>query len=216
MNQYRQWGVAAGVYASDDGKGRLPSYRLPTNQLSFIDPWIVALDMVTNMASFGVTMPMWFCPTHASPFQNRQDNFRRLRGRNLLTPADLVDEQVNVQKVNYYGGDLMWWVPRALGDTVEFPDPELLEVRTPTPWPKRLEDPTIAVQPMISDWYLGSWDADRKQVELRDNFGGHQWAGSLRGLNVGFADGHVENRPKAKLQWQARRRLNSPYHAYVY
>ncbi|MBN8247229.1 MAG: hypothetical protein J0L84_07270 [Verrucomicrobia bacterium] len=42
------------------------------------------------------------------------------------------------------------------------------------------------------------------------------WAGSLRGLNVGFADGHVENRPKARLQWQARRRSNEVPYAYVY
>jgi len=215
LNQYRQWGIAAGVYATDDGKGRLPSFRLPTDQLSFIDPWIVALEMVTNLAPHGVTVPMWFCPMR-SAFQLRRDNFRLLRGRDLLTPADLVDEQVSIQKATYYGGDLMWWVPRPLGETLEFPDPALMEVRTPTPWPKRLEDPTIANQPMISDWYLGTWDAERKTVELRNNSGGHQWAGSLRGLNVGFADGHVESRPKAKLQWQARRRSNSGPYAYVY
>ncbi|MBN8249217.1 MAG: prepilin-type N-terminal cleavage/methylation domain-containing protein [Verrucomicrobia bacterium] len=213
LNQYRQWGIAANVYATDDGKGRLPSFRLPTNQLSFIEPWIVAHEMVTNMASYGVGVPMWFCPTRPMRRAGREANFRTLRGREFLTPADLVDEMTHIQRANYYFADLMWWVPRKLGPTVEYPDPSLLQVRTPLPWPRRLDDPTVATQPMISDWYLGTWDADRQIVEIRDNSGGHQWAGSLRGLNLGFADGHVENRPRAKLQWQARR---SGFHAYVY
>jgi len=133
LNQYRQWGIAAGVYATDDGKGRLPSFRLPTAQLSFIGAWIVASEMVTNMAPYGVTVPMWFCPTRPLRFQVAQENFRRLRGRDLFTPADLLDEQVYFQKAAYYGADLMWWVPRPLGETLEFPDPDLMEVRTPTP-----------------------------------------------------------------------------------
>lgn len=115
LNQYRQWGIAAGVYATDDGQGRLPSYPLPTAQLSFIGPWIVAVEMVTNLAPYGVTVPMWFCPTRAR-FQIHNDNFRSLRGRDLLTPADLVDEQVSIQKATYYAADLMWWVPRPLGE----------------------------------------------------------------------------------------------------
>lgn len=214
LNHYRQWGIAANVYASDDGKGRLPSFRLPTNQLSFIEPWIVAHEMVTNLAPYGVGVPHWWCPTRPIRQRIHEENFRFLFGRELLTPADLVDGQAHgPARPNYYAADLMWWVPRKLGPTVEYPDPDLLQVRTPLPWPRRLDDPTVATQPMISDWYLGTWDADRQIAEIRDNSGGHQWAGSLRGLNVGFADGHVENRPRSKLQWQARR---SGFHAYVY
>lgn len=213
LNQYRQWGVAANVYATDDGKGRFPSYSLPTNQLSFIEPYVVAHEMVTNMALYGVGVPMWFCPTRPTRRWIHEANFRSLRGRGLVTPADLVDEMTHSQRANYYFGDLMWWVPRKLGPTLEYPDPSVLLVRTPEPWPRRLDDPTVATQPMISDWYLGTWNADRKSVEIGNNSGGHQWAGSLRGLNVGFADGRVENRPRAKLQWQARR---SGSHAYVY
>ncbi|MEN9677663.1 MAG: hypothetical protein RIS76_3559 [Verrucomicrobiota bacterium] len=213
LSQYRQWGVAANVYATDDGKGRLPSFRLPTNQLSFIEPYILAHEMVTNLAPYGVGLPLWFCPTRPTRRWVTDANFRWLRGRELLTPADLVDEMTHVQRVNYYFGDLMWWVPRKLGETLEYPDPGLLQVRTPLSWPRRVDDPTVATQPMISDWYLGTWDADRQVVEIQDNSGGHQWAGRLRGLNAGFADGHVENRPRAQLKWQARRSGGS---AYVY
>ncbi len=214
LNQYRQWGVAARVYAADDGKGRLPSFRLPTDKLSFIDPWIVAPEMVTDLATHGVNVPMWFCPTRPRDLELRRANFRQLSGRDLVTAADLVEEMARAQKVAYFFGSQMWWVPRPLGESLEFPNPAQLLVRTPEPWPRRIEDPTVSTQPLISDWYLGTWNADRQMVELRNNSGGHQWAGSLRGLNVGFADGHVENRPKAKLQWQARRTVGDG--AYVY
>jgi len=213
LNQYRQWGIATGVYAGDDGKGRLPSFRLPTDKLSFIEPWIVAMEMVPSMATHGVNVPMWFCPTHPQRFEIRRANFRLLRGRELVTTADLVEETV-VHKGAYFGADQMWWVPRPLGESLEFPDPARLHVRTPEPWPRRLEDPTVATQPIISDWYLGRWDSERQAAKIGNNSGGHQWAGSLRGLNVGFADGHVENRPKAKLQWQARRIVGDAVYVY--
>jgi prepilin-type processing-associated H-X9-DG protein len=213
LNQYRQWGVATGVYASDDGRGRLPSYRLPIADMSFIDPWIVAHEMVTNMAKHGVTVPMWFCPTRRSALDQRRDNFRLLRARELMTPADLVDESLNFQKAAYSWGDLMWWVPRPLGEGLEFPDPTQLHTRTPDPWPQRLDDRTIASQPIISDWLLGVWNANGQTMEIPDNAGGHQWAGSLKGLNLGFADGHVEKRSRPMLKWQARR-VGGPVYVY--
>lgn len=205
VNHYRQWGIAAGAYAADDGRGRLPSFRLPVDKLGFIDPWIVAQEMVTNVAGYGVTTPMWFCPTRPGQLEYRRDNFRLLRSRELLTPADLVDETIHVQKAAYFWGDLMWWVPRPLGEALEFPDPVQMKVRTPDPWPGRLADPTISTQPMISDSLSAEWNAEDQTVHIPNNAGGHQWAGSLSSLNVGFADGHVETRPKSKLQWQARR-----------
>ena len=33
-NNYRQWGAAAALYASDDGKGRLPSFPLPVENMT--------------------------------------------------------------------------------------------------------------------------------------------------------------------------------------
>ncbi|MEN9675925.1 MAG: hypothetical protein RIS76_1821 [Verrucomicrobiota bacterium] len=207
-NNYRQWGVASAVYASDDGKSRLPSFRLPVEQMveyKAIEPWFVASEMVPHLAVSGVSVPMWFCPTRPNRFEAHRNNFRVVFGRELITPADLVEEFVRVPKGVFGKGDLNWWVPRRLGESsLEFPDPTRMTTRVPDPWPRRMDDPTISIQPIISDWYLGNWDDTSNTVELRNNSGGHQWAGSLKSINVGFGDGHVDTRPKSKLQWQAR------------
>lgn len=218
VNNYRQWGVVAAIYAGDDGKSRLPSFPLPVDRMTqyrSIEPWFVAYEMVTNLAVHGVTVPLWFCPTRPQRFALHRVNFRQLRGRELVTLADLVDEFEQVQKGAFLGADLMWWVPRRLGDSsLEFPDSTRMQTRLPDPWPRRLDDPTISTQPIVSDWYLGNWDEDRKMVSLGDNAGGHVWGGRLQSVNSGFADGHVETRPKARLQWWARATRGT--HVYVY
>jgi prepilin-type N-terminal cleavage/methylation domain-containing protein/prepilin-type processing-associated H-X9-DG protein len=215
-NNYRQWGISVGLYAADDGKGRLPSFALPVNrmaQYSSIEPWFVALEMITNMAPHGVTVPMWFCPTRAYRLKLHQGNFRVLRGREMSTPADLVDEYANVQKAAFAGPDLFWWVPRRLGDSsLSFPDPKLLKTRLPDAWPSRMDDPTISTMPFISDWTVGEVSEDGLTRTVTG--GGHAWPAmgrSIKSSNSGFADGHVETRSKEKLQWQVEGRRGYLY-----
>ena len=222
-NNYRQWCVASAAYASDDGKGRLPSFPLPTDKMtkySSIEPWFVAYEMVPSMAAHGVTLPMWFCPLRPVRLQIKRDNFRHLRGREMATLDDMVDEQKNVQRAAFMSTDFQWWVPRRLGDSsLEFPDPQWMRTRIPDAWPRRLEDPTISTMPIISDWILGGWDDDRTHFLINGGSQGHVWGGDVRNVNAGFADGHVETRPKAQLRWQAdgSGQAESPgYLGYVY
>ena len=216
-NNYRQWCVASAAYASDDGKGRLPSFPLPTDkmtQYSSIEPHFVAYEMVTSMAQHGVTLPMWFCPLRPMGLQIARDNFRYLRGREMVTLEDYVDEKKNFAKAVFMGASFHWWVPRRLGDSsLEFPDPQRMKTRVPDAWPRRLDDPTISTMPIISDWILGLWDDGRTHFVFNGGSGGHVWGGDIRNLNAGFADGHVETRPKAQLRWQAD--SQGPY-GYVY
>ncbi len=67
--------------------------------------------------------------------------------------------------------------------------------------------------PIISDWILGVWDDDRTHFVFNGGSGGHEWGGDIRNVNPGFADGHVETRPKAQLRWQAD---GHRYFGYVY
>src|SRR5437667_11578029 len=53
-NNYRQLAVAAAIYASDNSKGALPSFELPTDSSQLIgfrnlDPWIIGLPMLKAM-----------------------------------------------------------------------------------------------------------------------------------------------------------------------
>ncbi len=216
-NNYRQWGVATALYAAEDGRGRLPSFSLPVDrmtQYNQLEPYWVAYEMVTNMATHGVTVPMWYCPTRPARLAIPRLNFRVLRGRELQSPADLVDQFQNVQKSAFVFVDLFWWVPRRLeGSSLDYPDPSLMETRDPTPWPRRLDDPTISTQPIVTDSLMGEWDEATRTATFDSGSGGHAWGGSLKSLNAGFADGHVETRPKAQLKWQAKGR---GAHAYVY
>jgi prepilin-type processing-associated H-X9-DG protein len=210
--------VATAVYAADDGKGRLPSFPLPVEhmtQYTQLEPAWVAFEMITNLTPHGVTLPMWFCPARPNPFAVHSENFRLLRGRPMASPTDLVDEFVNVQKAAFAGPDLFWWVPRKLTDSsLEYPDPNRMETRVPDGWPRRLDDPTISTQPIISDWLVGEWDEVARTATITGGSGGHARGGEMKSINAGFADGHVETRPKAVLQWQAKGPRG--HHAYIY
>src|SRR5690348_7060620 len=56
-SNYRQWAVCTLLYASDDPKGRLPSFP---QVLSGYNPWDLDPAFTTNMVSYGMTVPMWF------------------------------------------------------------------------------------------------------------------------------------------------------------
>ena len=72
-SNYRQWGIAVNVYSSDDLKGRLPSFRMPRTGLN---PWDVSIDMAPNLERYGLTVPMWYCPTRPGDFADAQKWFR--------------------------------------------------------------------------------------------------------------------------------------------
>src|SRR3989454_4063773 len=53
-NNYRQFTLAAAIYAGDDSKGRLPSFQLPTESSQLVnfrnlDPWLIGLPMLKAM-----------------------------------------------------------------------------------------------------------------------------------------------------------------------
>src|SRR3954467_3106081 len=52
-SNYRQWGIVANVYASDDKRGRLPSFAMTGT--SALNAWDVSSEMVPQLAPFGLT-----------------------------------------------------------------------------------------------------------------------------------------------------------------
>lgn len=197
-SNYRQWGIAVNLYAIDDHRGRLPAFRMPRTGLN---PWDVSINMATNIEPYGLTVPMWYCPTRPGDFANAQQWFRtQSKGENLTRIQDL-----NRYFVRQYGSFAIiwqcWWVPRPLEDGTMFPTPTTpgTYTRTKDGWPTRLEDSVAAFQPVISDLCLAQGTRNTNVANAR---AGHPVGSKVHSVNLAFADGHVETRTGKQIQWQ--------------
>jgi prepilin-type N-terminal cleavage/methylation domain-containing protein/prepilin-type processing-associated H-X9-DG protein len=206
-NNYRQLALAAAMYASDDPRGRLPSFELPTESSQLLHfhnlyPWIVGLPMFKAMERRGISQPkMWFCPLRQG-WHYKSETFQWKFGRPLISIDDLIKESIEIQKSRYAALDFNWWVPRRLegSSTLTFPDASLLPSRLKTPWPSKMDDATIATRPIISDWITGS----RKTTgdSFAEASGAHSFARKIRNCNSAYADGHVETRAASDMKWE--------------
>ena len=68
-SQFRQWAVAANLYAMDN-QNCLPTF--PLNRTTGYNPTDVALAMPTALAPYGLTAPMWFCVGPPGGLHRRQ------------------------------------------------------------------------------------------------------------------------------------------------
>ena len=119
----------------------------------------------------------------------------------MTTIDDFSKFWTDIQKAKYAGVDLNWWVPRKLeGSTLTYPDASLLRTRVTTSWPSRIDDASISMRPMVSDWLMGRKSASGGGFASAS--GGHSFAGKTRNCNSGFGDGHVETTSAANIKWQ--------------
>ena len=63
-SNYRQLTLASALYATDDPKGRLPSFELPTDSSQLTNfgnlmPWLIGMPMLTEMEHQGIQPQMW-------------------------------------------------------------------------------------------------------------------------------------------------------------
>ncbi len=197
-SNYRQWGIAVNLYAVDDTRGRLPAFKMPRTGLN---PWDVSLDMAPKLEPYGLTVPMWYCPTRPWDFADAQKWFStQKKGEQLRTIQDLNKYFVR-QYANFAIIWHCWWVPRQLDDGTMFPTPTTSGTftRTKDGWPTRLEDPVASLQPVITDLCLAS---GTRTTNVASAQGGHPIGNKPQSVNLAFADGHVESRNFKQIQWQ--------------
>jgi prepilin-type N-terminal cleavage/methylation domain-containing protein len=89
VNQSHGWTQVANVYATDNRNGELPSFRWNWNGGSYL--WDVSPFSVSNLAPYGMTVPMWFDPVRPDEMNDCQIRYQQVFGNNklLVTPTDL-------------------------------------------------------------------------------------------------------------------------------
>ena len=105
---FHQWGVTVNLYANDDEMGRLPRFDWSGGGGSFC--WDVSTNMVSKLAKYGLTVPMWYDPVR--PEEKVKDETKL--GRPIVTLSDLSDSFNN----NTYKEAIIhhnWWVQRSSG-----------------------------------------------------------------------------------------------------
>lgn len=217
LSNYRQWGISVNLYANDDGRNRLPSFRqVPSGY----NPWDLAPEFTTNMVQYGMSVSMWFCPGRPQESEIANSWFITTYDRRLTSVWDL-----NLYYGRVWGSFLLlshcWWVPRPISGmeriAAQFPSPEFglyaaTKTRTTDGWPGRTDDQLSSGQPFITDLLTTTQNSDHNVANAH---GGHPqssgeaasgvWKAYGRNtmpINRAYVDGHVETVPKARIQWQ--------------
>src|SRR5436190_10585437 len=160
-SNYRQWGIAVNLYSGDDKKGNFPRFDNGSEN----NTWDMDPRIITALGPYGLTIPMWYCPTRpgdfngpvqmASPYPGGDDSWCRLaapigRGRGMASLDDLI-----AATTRQFGGTLAicyhsWWVPRVGG--VVTGGQGFYPTTTPNtnPWPTCLTDPGISRRPILT------------------------------------------------------------------
>jgi prepilin-type N-terminal cleavage/methylation domain-containing protein len=205
LSNFRQWALAANLYASDDSRGRLPMLGNIGN-----NPWDVADGMIPAVQEYGLSVPMFFCPARPAEFQEAKDWLLKQRKRELRNNEDLRYYYNQRWSFGFAIIQHSWWVPRS-GKPGFAVMPSTSKVNTNTladGWPTRLEDPGSSSSPIVTDTLYH----DGFVTNLSIAWGGHPTKKSDSGFQIqggeaesisrGYADGHAETAPRSKIVWR--------------
>jgi len=192
-SNYRQWGIVTSMYAGDDKQGRFPSYPVPG---SGRNAWDVSIDMAPGLQPYGLTAPLWFCPTRPAEFDEANRWSQSTLNRPITSINDLNRYLASRFNNTFAILNHAWWVPRRSGGVL-FPAPGA-NARLTNGWPTRIEDASAAIQPILTDYCF----APGEQKDTARAGAGHSIGNKVLSVNLAFADGHVETRPFKQIQWQ--------------
>jgi prepilin-type N-terminal cleavage/methylation domain-containing protein/prepilin-type processing-associated H-X9-DG protein len=211
-SNYRQWGLMSAMYAGDF-KDYLPGATMPP-AFGGDNPWDVSTNFVPACASYGLTVPMWFCPVRADESAAQYAAALKMAPPNKLSTIPDLNRFLN----GYFGFGLTilnhnLWVKRGtiLGNAVANTDPETYG------WPIKTTDRASAQIPFMSDTCFSGYgttadtSVDHINITKANNLSvsgggdpkkssGHVANGKLQSVNMVFADGHATTRKKQQLQ----------------
>jgi prepilin-type N-terminal cleavage/methylation domain-containing protein/prepilin-type processing-associated H-X9-DG protein len=223
LSQLKQWDTMANVYASDDPKGSMPSWPAPG---AGGNPTDVSTLFVANLAPYGMSLPMYFCPVHSLDYIEANQEFEQGAGtlaaqhKQMDTTAQLALWFETAKSVNGAYSKLLWdwYVPRTSGlnggftfPANDLPTESANTNSNPYLWPQKTSDKACGVSPIITD--LAEVEGDTTNLAMLQPGGGgvypnYQWQNAhfydngLSSINCGFADGHVELHNPKQIGWQ--------------
>ena len=206
-SNYKQWCVMANVYASDEPHGNMPSFPAPE---AGGNPTDVGTNFLSNLAAYGMNVPMFFCPVRTADLDAANAWFyaNGFPHHSSITTVAQLNQFFTAlppgRSVNGYYAKLYhdWWVPRTTG-SITFPVPNGTDQSAPagaSAWPLKTSDVGAAFQPIISDLaeVLG-YSTNVSSIPITD---AHFVNGTLNSVNVGYADGHVATHNQNQITWQ--------------
>lgn len=205
LSHFRQWALAANLYATDDSRGRLPMLGNVGN-----NPWDVAYAMIPAVQKYGLTVPLFFCPMRPDELMEAQDWFLRQQQRSIVNNHDLHQYYSTRWTFGFAIIQHSWWVPRS-GQSGFRVMPNTTRVHTNSlvaPWPTRLEDPGTSTAPIITDTlYHNGFGTDLNTAvgghpSIKSSAGYQIHGGQAQSISRGYADGHAELAPRAHILWR--------------
>jgi prepilin-type N-terminal cleavage/methylation domain-containing protein len=224
-SNYKQWTIMVNMYSGDNSQGNMPSWPAPG---AGGNPTDVATTFVDNLAPYGMTIPMYFCPVRNQDYTEANEEFHygtsaglglSAQHRDIGSIADLSKWFSTAKSVNGNYSKLLhdWWVPRttSLSGGYSFPGvvaPNVANTNAnPYGWPAKTTDQAASISPIISDLAEVSPASQNintlnpGQVGVNPNYvwgNAHFYGRNLNSINVGYSDGHVESHNLNALQWQ--------------
>lgn len=218
-SNYKQWGISANLYAADNGDW-LPAFGA-VNFGGWL--WDCNTNFIPTMASYSMSVPMWFCPVRPGDEQS-------LESLNGNQPIGTIPQLIAAIDKRYPGEQVIFhslWVPRSV---VQNPtayyntNPDYYPhgasfghqydntSDSGKDWPRKVSDKASQQVPFISDIAWSGASASTSSASQADNTPSdtlvsdirkdtaHFNNGNLSSVNLGFADGHVATSGKAKIQ----------------
>jgi prepilin-type N-terminal cleavage/methylation domain-containing protein/prepilin-type processing-associated H-X9-DG protein len=215
-SNYKQWCIVANMYSSDDSQGRLPSFD-PNGGGSF--GWDVGNTMCTNLISYGLTVPLWFCPVRPWEMDAANKYEQGKAGHDIQSIYEL-----SAFFSYAYPGELTlkhnYWVqrnPNSVNPPAYIPKDYSVMNSSLIPswaqgapsstygWPNKTTSRAASLVPFISDECASGNGGGLNSpvvgyaIEDIDPKTAHFSGTTLNGVNAGYADGHVEYHNKSKI-----------------
>jgi len=230
--RYRQWAASANLYANDN-RGWLPTSSLsPAGGGTYA--WDVGTSFPGLLYPYGMDVPVWFCPMRPAAL----DAANAWAQINLGHPIQSINDLRQYWSSSFASEIRLnddYWVPRSGGGTTTFPVdysvmsqarwPAWLK-NEPTPtsaiygWPQRLHDIAAPYVPFVSDTAgsgngggLVSPVVGTTVTNISSNTA-HFVNGTLLGVNLAFADGHVASHTPDQMRCVYASGGSGPYWFY--